>query len=292
MPNVFRYQDFSFQQVPGDLASIAVGSANNIWGRNISGKAVRYDATSNKFSLAAGNKVLRSIAVGATDVWGIDPLRRVYRYDRTSKAFKKVGGSLDYIGVPILGGTPWGRLGGTILRYSQSSEEFKPMATGFNSLSVGMNSTEVWALDADGWPFRWLSNKFVKNSKETVRLKSVIPSATFVYGVGKTGATYRAEHQPQQVTLFSGKSNLIKGNLELIDTGALDFESPQGGGTFDSAWGLNATGKAYQLTMGKWIHRGGPFSKIAVGIGSSTEGLAGDGKTPMTFNDFNIWALK
>ena len=290
MSDIFRYEEAAvgFKKVPGSLSTIAVGDPQNVWGINSKGDIYRFDVSKGKFSPMAAGQKLEHIAVGS-GVWGIDTTNKPYKWDGTK--FSPVGGTVHYIGVPTVGGEPWARYGSQILRFKASSNSFEPVKGEFTFLGVGPGSDNVWVLDAAGWPWRWSSTKFAKRNDESLRFKYIAPGQSSTYAISLSGHIYHTANLTGGV-VSSFETGLITGILTYLDTGMLNVSVPGfPGADVDYVWGLNSSGKAYQLESGGWKLHGGPFTKLAVGIGESTEGLAADGKTTVTFDKRNVWAL-
>ncbi|HEX3129112.1 MAG TPA: tectonin domain-containing protein [Thermoanaerobaculia bacterium] len=288
MANIFRFQTASFQQIPGQLKKIAVGDEKNVWGINDQGKIYWFNPVTDNFEVKAAGQTLKHIAVGS-GVWGIDALGDPYKWDGTK--FQKVGGKVSYIGVPLSKGNPWARFGNAILRYNPVSKAFEGVPSNFKFLGVGDDDTQVWALDNDGWPWMWNGQKFVRHGDESLRLNFIAPGKNNVYGISLSSRTYRTAQLTGFVQPYF-EDGLIStsGRLVYIDTGDIEVFGQGTSGETEMVWGLNSAGQAYQLESG-WKYRGGPFSVLAVGIGSIKQGLAGDGITTVWINKLNVWAL-
>lgn len=296
MANIHRYQEGSFQKIAGtlQLKRIAVADPDNVWGIDHVGKIWRFDQAKGQFVQKAVGQTLLHIAVGAGSVWGVGQGLVPYQWDGSK--FSKVGGSVQYIGVPIYNGTPWGRNGKTILRFNSNSKAFEPVPGSYKFLAVGDDDT-VWALAEDGWPCMWDETKFVRRNDEGLRLTYVAPGRSHVYGISPTERVYKATPvtgstggwvQPN----FEGGLISPNGRLVYLDTGILEVSGQGGSAGIDMVWGLNSAGKAYYLENGKWTFRGGPFSKLAVGIGTLQEKLDGGGQNTGWVSKFNVWALE
>lgn len=292
MASVYFYQDelTGFKKVTGaSLEKIAVGDADNVWGLDAAGKIFRYNTGTGKFVQVAKTQTLKQIAVGA-EVWGIGAKGAPHKWD--GDKFVKVDGLAAYIGVPLSGGTPWTRFGQSILKYNNTKKAFTAVAGTYQALAVGDNSNDVWALDNDGCACMWNSKKFVKRDDESLRFKYIAVGNSHVYAISLSERIYRTSLLTGYVQP-SFEDGLINtsGRLNYVDAGITSIFAKEGSADVETIWGMNSAGKAYELKNG-WVYRGGPFSKLAVGVGTLKENLDPNGKKYMYYDEPNVWALK
>jgi virginiamycin B lyase len=138
---IFRYNEsaFAFEQVPGIMTNISVGTKGDVWGVNSSDQIFVFV---DNFAQIPGQ--LRLIAVGNGIVWGINASGQIFQYDGTG--FIQVAGSLQTI---VAGGNEvWGlNSSGQTFRYADSSFQripgnLKTIALNQNSLVWGINESE------------------------------------------------------------------------------------------------------------------------------------------------------
>src|SRR5579862_2014869 len=115
---IYQYQPAtqSFKQLPGQLASIAVGGGtlvqpDEVWGINASDQIYRFDPSAQIFEQEPG--LLAQISVGsgyvachAAEVWGLNAAGQIYRFNYCANSFFQVPGLLAQISVGD--GEVWG----------------------------------------------------------------------------------------------------------------------------------------------------------------------------------------
>lgn len=291
MANIYRYVNGSFKLVTGQLATIAVGETDEVWGINDAGKAWRFNSSKGKFEGKTASVAFKHIAVGS-GVWAIDVTGSPHRWDGVK--FVKVGGKTTYIGVPLRSGNPWARYGASITRYDPKAKSFLGVSNGnnFKFLGVGNDDSRVWGIDNDGMAWMWNGTTFVQNANEALRFTAVAPGLNSVYGISLSGRIYKTKLlTDSKPPYFEDGLISTSGRLKRIDTGAVDVSGYGQSAEIDCAWGMNAAGKVYEYYEGNWKLRGGPYSVLAVGVGTLKQGLAGDGKTTVWNQEPNVWAL-
>jgi hypothetical protein len=150
---IFRLSNGSFQQIPGQLAQIAVGPGfetchpAEVWGLNETGGIFRFDFCSGQFHQAPGQLI--QISVGEHEVWGLNATGAIFHWNFNTFVFENVPGVLSQISAGPAGAV-WGvNQEGKVFRLSRNKESAKfleiAIAGPLEVISVGGNG--VWGLD-------------------------------------------------------------------------------------------------------------------------------------------------
>ena len=98
--SIYKYGGASagWQQVPGALKTVSVGSATNIWGVNTAGDIYKYVGGSTGWEKIPG--VLSDISVASDGtVWGVNSAGDIYNYGGGAAGWQQVPGALKTVAV-------------------------------------------------------------------------------------------------------------------------------------------------------------------------------------------------
>ena len=108
----------TFQQMPGNLAQLALGPSG-IWGVDAFGDIFEFNPVSQTFDAIPGQLV--SIAAGADGLWGANGTQQVYRYQASTRSFQQIFGAQINSVAAGIGGGVWGYDGTNLLVYNFQS---------------------------------------------------------------------------------------------------------------------------------------------------------------------------
>jgi len=196
--------------IPGFLSRIAVGSSSAAWGINSSGAIYRW--TGSEWVNVPGS--LAQIAVGGDgDVWGLNALGQIYHYSPAQNTWVGIKGRLNQISVGSTGAV-YGVYGaGYLYWYNPGTGLFQQVtaAAGFLQISAGIDG-DMWAVKNNvAYHYNVLRNRM---DATTGSISSVmIGSGAAVFGLGSAGKIYQWD--PASLTWLQ-----LPGFLSSISVGA------------------------------------------------------------------------
>jgi hypothetical protein len=148
---IYRY-NFCIQNwdnVPGSLATLAVGSNGRVWGINGAGALFEFIFETLRFSQPSGlgGFVATQVAVGTNGVWVLDDQSSLYMFVDGFGLKLAIGGSIAQ--VQVGGNGVWEiNPSGAVIRY-ENLQYFDVIPGTLVSISVG-SGAGVWGLDSSG----------------------------------------------------------------------------------------------------------------------------------------------
>ena len=148
---IYRY-NFCIQNwdnVPGSLATLAVGSNGRVWGINGNGALFEFIFETLRFSQppGLGGLVATQVAVGTNGVWVLDDQSSLYMFVDGFGLKLAIGGSIAQ--VQVGGNGVWEiNPSGAVIRY-ENLQYFDVIPGTLVSISVG-SGAGVWGLDSSG----------------------------------------------------------------------------------------------------------------------------------------------
>jgi hypothetical protein len=211
-----------FEQIPAAaLTKIAVGN-QSVVGINEFKQVFAYKPGFNSFQLIPGQ--LNSIAVGGgtlvqpDEVWGLNAAQQVFRLD-SNGSFQQIPGLLTQIAVgpgyeTCHPAEVWGLNSfSDVFRYDFCSGQFHLAASGLLS-KISVGEREVWGLNAAGAVFHWNFNTFVFENVPGVLSQISAGPAGAVWGVNTAGKIFRLSRDKE-----GGKFLEIPGQLAIVSVG-------------------------------------------------------------------------
>jgi hypothetical protein len=147
---IYRYNfcGQSFEQVPGTLATLAVGGGG-VWGINGSGTSFRFSFGTLLFDGSFGGPFTQ-ITVGPNGVWAIDSRSNLRQYNNQSDFLDRRVGLETFTQVQVGGNGVWGlNFSGQVFRFEESTGSVVSIPSVFRSISAGSGSG-VWGIDSSG----------------------------------------------------------------------------------------------------------------------------------------------
>jgi virginiamycin B lyase len=245
----------TWQQVPGLLTQIAVGSAGSVWGINSAGQVFTFNTVTQNWSLIPGQ--LGQIAVASDGaVWGINSAQEIYRFDPQIQSWDHIPGLLTQIAVGSAG-VVWG------INAAQQIFRFDPGTQGWDQIPGALAQIAV-AADGSVWGVNAQQQIFYFDPQ--AQAWDQIPGLLTQIAVGSANAVWGINAQ-QQIFQFDPQTQLwnqIPGLLTQITVGA--------NGT---VWGINAAQQTYTFnpqTQG-WEQIPGALTQLAVGADGTVWGI-------------------
>jgi Tectonin domain/Pro-kumamolisin, activation domain len=254
----FNTETQSWNQIPGQLAQIAVASDGAVWGINSAQQIFRFNAQTQGWDHIPG--ALAQIAVGSAGVvWGINASQQIFRFDPGTQGWDQIPGALTQIAVAA-DGSVWG------LNAQQQIYCFDPQTQGWHQIpgsltQIAMGSAKaVWGLNAQHQVFQFNPQTQGWNQ---------IPGSLTQFTVGANGTLWGID-AAQQIYNYTPQAlswSQIPGTLAQIAVGA-----------DGSVWGVNAQQEIFELTGQSLATRTsgqipGELAQIAVGTDGAVWGL-------------------
>jgi sugar lactone lactonase YvrE len=255
---MFNPQTQTWQQAPGLLTQIAVGANGSIWGLNAAGQIYRYDPSTQSWDEIPG--ALSQIAVGADgDVWGINSSAQVYHFNAASETWTQIPGALAQIAVGY-DGAVWG-ISPTqqIYRFNPGTQGWQQIPGSLKQIAVGADG-DVWGINNAGqiYHFNTLTQRWHNTPGSLAQI--AVGSASNVWGLDATGSIWCFNAQTQAW-------DQIPGQLAQIAAGANG-----------AVWGVNSANQIYQFVqptepMHTFHQVAGPLVQISAGLGGEVWGI-------------------
>ena len=250
---IFTFNPFtqSWNQVPGSLMQIAVGSANAVWGVSAQQQVYHFNPQTQGWDQILG-VALTQITVGANGaVWGLDSTQQIFTFDPQTQGWDQIPGTLSQIAVGN-DGSVWG--------VNAAQQIF--------TLNVPPSLTRTWqalpgqlaqvAVSGDGsvWGINAAHNIYAFNAQ--TQSWQQVPGSLTQIAVGSANAVWGINAQ-QQIYQYNPQTqgwNQVPGLLIQV------------GVAFDgTVWGINSAQNifAYNPQTQGWSQMAGQLSQIAVG---------------------------
>jgi hypothetical protein len=254
----FNPQTQTWQQAPGLLTQIAVGASGFVWALNAAGQIYRYDPATQSWDQVPGT--LSQIAVGSDgDVWGINASSQVYHFNAATETWTQIPGALAQIAVGY-DGAIWGiNAAQQIYRFNPGTQNWQQIPGALKRIAVGADG-DVWGINNAGqiYHFNTLSPHWDNTPGSLAQI--AVGSASNVWGIDATGAIWCFNAQAQVW-------DQIPGQLAQIAVGA------------DGAvWGVNSANQIYQFAQPteptQTLHQvAGSLAQIAAGLDGEVWGI-------------------
>jgi uncharacterized repeat protein (TIGR03803 family) len=257
-PYMFNPLTGTWQQAPGSLTHIAVGSSGVIWGLNAAGQIYRYDPSTQGWDQIAG--ILSQIAVGADgDVWGINAGGQVFHFNAATQSWVQIAGALAQIAVGY-DGAVWGiNNSQQVYRFNPGTQNWQQVTGLLNRVAVGGDG-DVWGINSAGQTFHFnaLSQQWQNTGASLAQI--AVGSATNVWGIDAAGGIWSFNGQAQAW-------NQVPGQLAQIAVG-------ENG----AVWGLNSAQQIYQFVQPtqatQTFHaRSGSLAQVVTGLDGNAWGI-------------------
>jgi hypothetical protein len=241
----------TWQQAPILFAQIAVGSQSFVWALNAAGQVYRYDPILESWDQIPGT--LSQIAVGSDgDVWGINSSGQIYHFNPTTQTWTAIPGALAQIAVGY-DGAIWGiNAAQQIYRFNPGTQSWQQIPGALKRVAVGADG-DVWGINNAGQIYHFNTLRQQWDNAPGSLAQIAVGSASNVWGINAAGAIWRFNAQTQTW-------NQIQGQLAQIGVGANG-----------AVWGLNSADQIYQFVQPTvltptWHQAPGFFARIAAGL--------------------------
>jgi uncharacterized repeat protein (TIGR03803 family) len=260
-PYMFNPQTQTWLQAPGLLTQIAVGSSGVVWGLNAAGQIYRYDPSSQGWDQIPG--ILSQIAVGSDgDVWGINAGSQIYHFNASTQTWVQIPGALAQIAVGY-DGAVWGlNAAHQIFRYNPGTQNWQQVGGLLKQVAVGGDG-DIWGINSAGQTFHFnaLSQQWQNTSASLNQI--AVGSASNVWGLDAAGGIWSFNGQTQAW-------NQVPGQLAQIAVG-------ENG----AVWGLNGANQIYQFVQPTQATQtfhpfAGSLAQVAVGLDGGAWGIDGE----------------
>jgi len=248
---MFNPQTQTWQQAPGLLTQVVVGSSGFVWALNAAGQIYRYDPTLQSWDQIPG--ALSQIAVGSDgDVWGINSSAQVYHFNSATQTWSHIPGALAQIAVGY-DGAIWGiNAAQQIYRFNPGTQNWQQIPGALKRVAVGADG-DVWGINNADQTYHFNSLSQQWNNAPGSLAQIAVGSASNVWGIDAVGAIWRFNAQAQAW-------NQIPGQLAQIGVGANG-----------AVWGVNSANQIYQFVQPtqptQTLHQvPGLYAQIAAGI--------------------------
>jgi hypothetical protein len=248
----------TWNQIPGQLAQIAVASDGAVWGINASQQVFRFNPQTQGWDQIPGT--FAQIAVGSAGVvWAINAAQQIFRFDPGTQGWDQIPGALTQIAVGA-DGSVWG------LNAQQQIFYFDPQTQGWDQIpglltqiAVG-SANAVWGLNAQQQIYH-----YNPQTQDWDQIPGLLTQIT----VGANGAVWGI-NAAQQIFTFNAQPQTweqIPGALAQIAVGA-----------DGSVWGINAQQQIFELNVPPsvtrtWGQIPGLLAQLAVGVDGSVWGI-------------------
>ncbi len=245
---------------PGTIAQLSVGYGAAVFGLDMSGDILQWNATSQVWVQISGS--LSSIATGGDGVvWGLNSSQQIFELSggptRSFQFLSTVTGSLNQISVGVDGST-WGVSGNAVEYFNSGTQTFEAVtgAPALKQLSVGAGA-DVWGVDGSGNIFQYdVTTGTWNNVPGELNFIQVGADAS-VWGINASGLIFEYD------ATHSSWIN-IPGELQKLSVGA--------DGT---VLGINAQQQIYRFdaTTQSWTNVPGSLVQVSVGNATNVWGV-------------------
>jgi hypothetical protein len=255
---MFNPQTQTWQQAPGLFTQVAVGSSGFVWALNAAGQIFRYDPTLQGWDQIPGT--LSQIAVGSDgDVWGINSSAQVYHFNSATQTWSQIPGALAQIAVGY-DGAIWGiNAAQQVYRFNPGTQNWQQIPGALKRVAVGADG-DVWGINNAGQTYHFNSLSQGWDNAPGSLAQIAVGSASNVWGIDAAGAIWRFNAQAQAW-------NQIAGQLAQIGVGANG-----------AVWGVNSAHQIYQFVQPtqptQTFHQvAGSLAQISAGIDGAAWGI-------------------
>jgi len=257
-PYMFNSQTQTWQQAPGLLQQIAVCSSGVVWGLNAAGQIYRYDPSIQSWDQIPG--ILSQLAVGSDcDVWGMNSSSQIYHFNASTQTWVQIPGALAQLAVGY-DGAVWGiNAAQQVYRFNPGTQNWQQVAGLLKRVAVGADG-DVWGINSAGqtYHFNTLSQQWQNTGASLAQL--AVGSASNVWGLDSGGGIWRFNGQTQTW-------NQVPGQLTQIAVG-------ENG----AVWGLNSAQQIYQFVQPtqatQTFHsRSGSLAQVVTGLDGNAWGI-------------------
>jgi hypothetical protein len=259
-PYMFNSQTQTWQQAPGLLTQITVASSGVVWGLNAAGQIYRYDPSSQGWDQIPG--ILSQLAVGSDgDLWGMNSSSQIFHFNAATQTWVQIPGALAQLAVGY-DGAVWGlNAAQQVYRFNPGTQNWQQVAGLLKRVAVGADG-DVWGINSAGqsYHFNTLSQQWQNTGASLKQI--AVGSASNVWGLDAAGGVWSYNGQAQAW-------NQVPGQLAQIAVG-------ENG----AVWGLNSANQIYQFVQPtqatQTFHAlGGSLAQIATGLDGAAWGIDG-----------------
>jgi hypothetical protein len=259
-PYMFNSQTQTWQQAPGLLTQITVASNGVVWGLNAAGQIYRYDASSQGWDQIPG--ILSQLVVGSDgDVWGMNSSSQIYHFNAATQTWVQIPGALAQLAVGY-DGAVWGiNASQQVYRFNPGTQTWQQVAGFLKQVVVGADG-DVWGINSAGQTFHFntLSQQWENTGASLAQL--AVGSATNVWGLDAAGGIWCFNGQEQAWSQVPGQL----AQIAVGENGAV--------------WGLNSAQQIYQFAQPtqptQTFHaRSGSLAQVVTGLDGEAWGIDG-----------------
>ena len=222
----FDYSNGGWTHIPGELTQISVGSNSAVWGINAMGHI--YQWTGTTWEKAPGS--LAQIAVGADgDVWGLNGASEIYHYEPSGQTWAQISGTLSRIAVGSAGAVYGVNSAGWLYWFNPGTGNFQLISStaGLTQIAVGVDG-DLWGVKSGvAYHYNVPRNRLDPTAGDISQV--ALGSGAAVFGLNASGETF-------QWNAASQMWEQVPGVLISISVGATG-----------TVWGIDPAGDVYQL---------------------------------------------
>jgi hypothetical protein len=257
-PYMFNSQTQTWQQAPGLLTQITVASSGVVWGLNAAGQIYRYDPSSQGWDQIPG--ILSQLAVGSDgDLWGMNSSSQIYHFNASTQTWVQIPGALAQLAVGY-DGAVWGiNAAQQVYRFNPGTQNWQQVSGLLKRVAVGADG-DVWGINSAGQTFHFnaLSQQWENTGASLAQLE--VGSATNVWGLDAAGGIWCFNGQEQAWSQVPGQL----AQIAVGENGAV--------------WGLNSANQIYQFVQPtqptQTMHPfGGSLAQVVTGLDGAAWGI-------------------
>jgi hypothetical protein len=255
---MFNPETQTWLQAPGLLTQVTVASNGVVWGLNAAGQIYRYDPATQSWDQIAG--ILSQLAVGADgDVWGINSAGQVFHFSTATQTWVQIPGALAQLAVGY-DGAVWGlNASQQVYRFNPGTQNWQQVGGLLKQVAVGADG-DVWGINSAGQTFHFntLSQQWQNTGASLAKI--AVGSASNVWGLDSGGGIWSYNGQAQAW-------NQVPGQLVQIAVG-------ENG----AVWGVNSEQQIYQFVQPtqptQTFHLlGGSLAQVVTGLDGNAWGI-------------------
>jgi len=257
-PYMFNSQTQTWQQAPGLLTQVTVASNGVVWGLNAAGQIYRYDPSSQGWDQIPG--ILSQFAVGSDgDLWGMNSSSQTYHFNASTQTWVQIPGALAQLAVGY-DGAVWGiNASQQVYRFNPGTQNWQQVAGLLKRVAVGADG-DAWGINSAGqtYHFNALSQQWQNTGASLAQL--AVGSASNVWGIDTAGGVWSFNASAQAW-------NQVPGQLAQIAVG-------ENG----AVWGLNSAQQIYQFVQptqaAQTFHpHSGSLAQVVTGLDGNAWGI-------------------
>jgi len=259
-PYMFNSQTQTWQQAPGLLTQVTVASSGVVWGLNAAGQIYRYDPSSQGWDQIPG--ILSQLAVGSDgDLWGMNSSSQICHFNASTQTWVQIPGALAQIAVGY-DGAIWGlNASQQVYRFNPGTQSWQQLSGLLKRVVVGGDG-DAWGINSAGQTFHFntLSQQWQNTGASLAQL--AVGSATNVWGLDAAGGVWSYNGQAQAWSQVPGQL----AQIAVGENGAV--------------WGLNSAQQIYQFVQPtqatQTFHsRSGSLAQVVTGLDGNAWGIDG-----------------